>query len=72
MRAVCFGLWPDGSTTTELFEGEGCLDRADAFCEAVASDSPDGLFAIAGDEAAARDRQRRLWADFADDPVELD
>lgn len=70
MRAVCFGLYPDGSTTTKVFEGEGCLDRAYGSCESLARDFPDGLFAVTGDDAAARDRKRRLWPDLTDDPDE--
>lgn len=65
MRAVCFGLLPNGTTTTDIFEGEGCLDQAHAFKQSVVDggDFPGALFAVTADEAATRDRWRRHWAD---------
>lgn len=62
MRAVCFGLLPSGKTTTDEFDGPGCLDRAHAFKESVEPDFPGGLFAVTGDQEAADDRKEGIMA----------
>lgn len=64
MRAVCFGLLPNGKTTTDEFDGPGCLDRAHAFKASVRDDFPGGLFAVTGDQEATDDRKSRIMRDF--------
>lgn len=55
MRAVLFGLLaPGGKTTTDEFEGPGCIARARMTRDAAGDDFPEALWAINGD-AEARD-----------------
>jgi len=56
MRAVMFALLPNGKTTTDVIEGPGCLEKAHALMKSCQPDFPGGLFAVTGDEEAAKDR----------------
>lgn len=62
MKAVCFGLLPNGTTTTDVFEGPDCLNRAHRFRKSAEPDFPGGLFCVTGDREATDERAQRWTA----------
>lgn len=58
----------NGSTTTDVFEGDDALDRAHAFKRMAEADFPNDVFAVAGNPAAIRERKARIGRDIGMSP----
>lgn len=63
MKAVLFGLLPNGESFARVYEGTGCLAEARRHHNVAVKEFPDRLFAVSYDDEAYRDDFERREAE---------